>query len=123
MQQNLNSIPIYFNKISGFKSVDIIKYNNFEHHIIYSINSEESKNSIDKFIEISKSNVILGFDTEWISWRRIESILKRKNYFSDEQCAIKIEKYKEHLENVSNLGICTIQFGYKNMSLVFCLSR
>ena len=49
MYQNLNSNPIYSNEISGFKSVDIIKYNNFEHHIIYSINSEESKNSINKF--------------------------------------------------------------------------
>ena len=81
MYQNLNSNPIYSNEILGFKHVDIIKYNNFEHHIIYSINSEESKNSINKFIEISKSNVILGFDTEWISWRRIESILKRKITF------------------------------------------
>ena len=98
MYQNLNSNPIYSNEISGFKSVDIIKYNNFEHHIIYSINSEESKNSINKFIEISKNSVI-GFDTEWISWRRIGNILSKS--LSDEQCKIRIEKYKKHLENIS----------------------
>ena len=96
----LTDKPIYRN---NFKSVEIIKHNNFEHHLIFSLQGYAVQQSIKLFKQFSQ-NVPIGFDMEWISAKYL-----------------KYEKYTEHVEQKDKLIPCTIQFGCENMSLVFCL--
>jgi len=112
-----------------FKPVVVIRHRCFEHHILYSLECDEAKQSLAEFDRRSHEQfklwceqtgaeydgrVIVGFDMEWISWRRLA--FDHRTYSDDE-----IAKYKAHVEMPSKVAVCTIQLGCEDMSLVFCL--
>lgn len=87
------------------KLVKTIHYQGFTHHILYSL---EHTNAVD-ILNLFKKEIgdePIGFDMEWISIKQFPYI-----------------NYTEHVELMSKEIICTIQFGYKNISIVCCLHQ
>ena len=106
------------------QSVTVI-HHRFEHHILYSLECKEAKQSLAEFERRSCEQfklwcdqtgseyrrTIIGFDMEWISWRRLA-----RTYSDD-----KLTEYKSHVEIPSKVAVCIIQLGCEDMSLIFCL--